>query len=414
MSLMVRDVLPLTTHKENAMAIIGFNDTLRLRRNGKIRAGYKDEKNNNKLINTDYFLLHDAPGVAESIGEKPTEIYFTMYTDSINDVCVTDLRWYNQSQLMCKSMHGAPDENGVDMGMVAAFRGVGIEAKGLMNKPFPRIDAARVRQCSYKGCQDYVLGKCSEHMFLNFMIPQHSMGEVFTLDSTSLNAILNASDVLYKAMIRYGRISGQIFKMYKAPGEIKFQKKDGSQGKSEAQMVYFSVVDFNEYEHKFKNSIKPDDWEALMNMRSSHYALGNVRRALSGSNPAEELQAPDEQSRLEASKNNLLLAGAGAGDEEALRAKAMDPALTPFFEEYGSLIGKEATEKIRIATMRSLATVEEGIKYLKTKIKEVKKAKGTAPATVADKAAAIEQAPPPQLTDVPPPVPPEGPGSSFY
>ena len=376
------------------MAIIGFNDTLRLRRNGKIRAGYKDEKSN-KPINTPHFLLHDAPGVALSIGEKPTEIYFTVYTDNINDIYQTDLRWYNASQLMCRSVHGAPDENGVDMGSVAAFKGVGVDVQGLQQRPFPRIDEARVRTCAYKSCPEYVKGLCGEHMFLNFMIPQHSMAELFTLDSVSVNAILNAGDVLYKAMLRYGRISGQIFKMYKAPGEISYQKKDGSKGKSEAQMVYFSVVDFTEFEQKFKDQIKPEDWDALMNIRSPHYALGSSRFSIQG--PAREEIATNTRPQIEAPDHKAI------ADEDALIAKAMDPILTPYFNEYGSIIGKEATDKIRIATMRNIPTVADGVVYLKNKIKEAKKKLEPKP----------EEAP--TVTDpVTEILPPAEPGSSLY
>ena len=386
------------------MAIIGFDDTLRLRRNGKIRAGYKDEKSN-KPVNTDFFMLHDAPGVAASIGDKPTEIFFTVYTDNIDDICYTDLRWYNTSQLMCRSMHGAPDADGVDMGAVAAFKGVGVDVKGLQQRPFPRVDEARVRTCAYKACPEYIKGLCGEHMFLNFMIPQHSMAELFTLDSVSVNAILNAKDVLYKSMLRNSRISGQIFKMYKAPGEISYQKKDGSKGKAEAQMVYFSNVDFNEYENRFKSQIKPEDWEALMNIRSPHYALGASRQVAAP--PMRDELTGSRQAQLE-STSVLSTKLIDNSDEEQLKLKAMDPVLTPYFDELGRLLGKEPTEKIRMATMREIPTVEAGVLYLKNKIKEQKKKQGKEVTTEP-----TPEVPPQEETPVEPPPPVEG-GTSLY
>lgn len=361
------------------MAIIGFDDTPRLRRNGKIRAGYKDEKTN-KLINTDYFLLHDAPGVSLSLGEKPTEIYFTLYTDDINAIYRTDLRWYNSSQLMCVSMHGAADENGLDMGSVAAFKGVGLDVKGLMQKPFPRIDEARIRKCAYKACPEYMQNKCGEHMFLDFVIPQKSMAEVYTLDSVSVNAILNARDVLMKCMMKYNRVSGQIFKMYKSPGEITYQKRDGTKGKSEAQMVSFSVVDFAEYEAKFKSSISPEDWQALINLREGGYGSGLQSRTYVGlpSSPMAALPAADQVPQIAQQAQSF---GIKEDDEAELLAKANDPAILPYFEEYGKLIDKEPTEKIRMATMKQIATVADGIEYLKKRIKEAKKTKGSSTAT---------------------------------
>ena len=384
------------------MAIIGFNDTPRLRRNGKIRAGYKDEKTN-KLMNTDYFLLHDAPGVAESIGDKPTEIYFTVYTDNVPDVCHTDLRLYNANQLLCRSMHNAPDENGVVMGAVAAYYGLGLDVKGLQQRPFPRLTDARVRHCQYKSCPEYVQGKCGEHMFFNFMIPQHSMGELFTLDSVSVNAILNAEDVLWKAKLRYGRISGQIFKMYKAPGEISYQKKDGSKGKSEAQMVSFSIVDFDEYEQKFRNQIRSDDWDALMNIRSPGYILGTTSFEITGPT-REELtggQTPQIAAPAQSANQQLI------DDQDAGRARAMDPILTPYFEELGALLGKEPSEKIRIATAAPFTSVAAVLEYLQKKIKEAKKKAGVA--QVENPPPPVEQPP----VDVPPPHV-EGSGNSIY
>ena len=222
------------------MSIIGLTDRPVLRRDGKIRAGKKDGA---KLVNTEHFLLHDAPELNGVLGETATEIFFTVHSDNPLDFMKSDLRWYSASQLLCMSMHNAPGDKGEDMGSVAAYFGTGQDLPGLRQQQFPRIQKARTRVCNYKSCPEYVQGKCTEHMFLDVLVPQCSMGAIFTLDSTSINAILNAHSTFTKAWTRYGgKLSGQIFRMYKKPGEIQYQKQDGSTGKRDAPMVYFDMA----------------------------------------------------------------------------------------------------------------------------------------------------------------------------
>lgn len=346
------------------MSIIGLTDRPILRRDGKIRAGYKDETTK-KLVNTDYFLFDDAPQLAGIYGETATEVFFTVHSDNPTDFMKADLRWYNASQLLCMSMHNAPGDNGQPMGSVAAYFGVGADVQGLQQLPFPGIQKSRKRTCNYKSCPEYVKGQCGEHMFFDMIVPQYSMGALFTLDSTSINAIINAHSTFNKAWTRYGgKLTGQIFRMYKKPGEIKYQKSDGSTGKREAPMVYFDMVNFEEYEAKYKESIRSEDWEALLSLRGRSASLSQ-----SG---GLSLAAPVEAMQIEsADTDTLRLPSAPEADPIATRAN--DPSILPYFEEYAKLLGREATEQVRIATMRNIATVAEGITYLKNKIKETKK-----------------------------------------
>lgn len=378
------------------MSIIGLTDKPLLRRDGKIRAGYKDEKNNNKLVNTDYFLLHDALDLAKRIGEKPTEIFFTVHSDRPEEFMKSDLRWYSSSQLLCRSMHNAPDTNGQPMGSVAAYTGVGMDVQGLRQNQFPGVERSRIRSCGYKSCPEYVKGMCSEHMFLDIIVPQYNMGAVFTLDTTSINAIINAHSTFQKAWTRYGgKLSGQIYKMVKKPGTITYQKQDGKQGKRDAPMIWFELVNFQDYEAAFRNEIMDEDWQALMSIRNRSFIstpVGEVAGYLDGSTSS----AP----ALSAAQPTQGVAGALAGpntgivptDDDAVKARANDPIIVPFFEEYGKLMGREATEAVRIATMKNIPTVEQGVTYLKNKIAEAKKnAKKAQPAEPP-----AQQAPPPQ------------------
>jgi hypothetical protein len=354
--------------------IIGITDKPLLRRDGKIRAGKKE---GNKLVNTDKFLLHDAEELAGILGEETPEIYFTVHSDNPADFMKSDLRWYNASQRLCMSMHNAPDENGNPMGSVASYEGVGPDVSGLQQRQFPRLQRSRVRTCNYKSCPEYVSGKCTEHMFLDVIVPQCSMGAVFTLDSTSINAILNAHSTFTKAYTRYGgKLSGQIFKMYKKPGEIQYQKQDGSTGKRDAPMVYFDMVNFDKYEADFKAKIRPEDWEALMSIRN--------RTAF-----AAPLALPpvDEVAQIGSSQQSGM-PQIGMSQEDPVKLRANDPAVLPLFVELGALMGKEPTEDLRMATVQNFPSVPEVVKYLKNKIKAAKAGQAK-PATAADKAGAV-------------------------
>lgn len=377
--------------------IKGLTDKPVLRRDGKIRAGYKDEKTR-KLVNTDHFLLHDAPQLIEKLGEHPTEIYFTIHTDVINEVARADLRRYTSSELVCMSRH-ATKVDGIDA-EVAAFFGTG-DAPNVTGTQFPGINRARVRKCLYQTCPDYVSGSCSEHLFLDMLIPQYSMGAIFTLDSTSINAILNVFSTLQKTATRFaGRVAGEIFRLYKKPGEITFESSSGKRGKAEAPIIFIEHVPFVKYEALFRDQILPEDWEALTNMRNRSGAGLSLFSSAMG---APALDAPVETSLLEAPAQGSIaqLATEAAStppvkqeDEDAkYTAIANDPALTKLFDEISSLIGKENTEANRVATVRMKGSVQATADYLKARIGDIKRTqKKAAPqeATSQDKAAAID------------------------
>ena len=356
------------------MSIIGLTDRPILRRDGKIRAGYKDEANGNKLVNTEHFILVDAPQLTSIFGETATEIYFTVHSDTAEDFMKSDLRWYNASQLLCRSMHNSPDEHGRPMGAVAAYMGVNGDVAGLQQKPFPGLNKSRLRNCGYKSCANYLKGDCSEHMFLDIIIPEYSMGGIFTLDSTSINAILNAHSTFGKAWTRYGgKLTGNIFKMYKKPGEIQYQKKDGSMGKRDAPMVYFDMVNFEDYEKHFKDRIRSEDWESLMNLRNRQYVAAPQSLALS---------APDEVAQIAPPQSIAQIAAAAETDPDAgLKAVADDPTFVKIANELAVLKGLDiVADADKIAGMRMATVKHKGtdlkkiIEHMQRSIKDAKKA----------------------------------------
>lgn len=353
------------------MSIIGLTDRPILRRDGKIRSGYKEE-GTNKLVNTDHFLLHDAPQLQGIFGETVDEIHFTVHSDNPTDFMKTDLRWYNSSQLLCLSMHNAPGEQGQNLGSVAGYFGMN-DVQGLKHQPFPGLAKARMRQCTYKSCPSYVQGQCTEHMFFDMIVPQYSMGALFTLDSTSINAIINAHSTFAKAWTRYGgKLTGQIFKMYKKPGEISYQKKDGSTGKREAPMIYFDMVNFEEYEAKYKSSIRSEDWDALMNLRLRQFAMG-ATQSVAIAPPVESLQlgGPEESAGA--------LPAPVTDPDEAIKVLANDPTFVKLANDLATLKGMDIEKDaakiagIRMATARTRPDLKSLVDYMQKQIKEAKK-----------------------------------------
>lgn len=351
--------------------IIGLTDTAIIRRDGKIRSGYKE---GNKLINTDHFLLHDAPGLASSIGEeKPTEIFFTVHSDNLDEVLKSSLRWYNKNELVCRSYH--------EKGPVAAYFSMN-ETEGVSQRPLPGIMNSRERLCRYQECVQYKQGLCSEHMFLDIMVPQHSMGAVFTFDNTSLKGLQNAYSVFHKAKIRYGgKLAGQIFRAYKADDHGSYVNKNtGQKVKTDIKVLQFEVVDFSWFEANYGQKIKPDDWNALLALRSQH-AIGLAQLSAPPVDEEMVLKAPGNLAALTAPQeptdngDNSVDPAAAAAEREyqAQLAKADDPAAAAVFEEIAKLTGRENNLDVRLATAKNFPNSQKMIEYLQGKIREIKK-----------------------------------------
>ena len=347
--------------------IKGLTDTLALRRDGKIRSGTKD--NSGKLNNTPYFLLHDAPQLIPALGENPTEIYFTLYTDNLAAVAKHDLRWYSRSELSC-----------VGNGEIAAYSGTS-DVAGVRQKPHPIMNKHRERACVYRQCPEYINGMCSEHLFLDMLIPQYSMASMFTLDNSSISGLLNVLSALQKAQIKHsGRVAGQIFRLFKKDAEISFQNpKTGQKSKRLVPVIHMEYVPFAEYEKKFRDKISTDDWESLVALRS-RTSIIMTQLGLSGQDAPELLEAPLQQ---------IQLPGPEKSDEEYIRERANDPLVMPLFDELAALLGKPNSEEARYNTAKQEPSVPMLVDKLKGWIFATKKKNA---ATQAATQAALEKA----------------------
>lgn len=358
--------------------IKGLTDTLVLRRDGKIRAGFKEEGDRGALKNTPFFLLHDSPQLIPVLGENPAEIYFTVYSDDLRAVARDDLRLYSKTELIC-----------LGNGETAAYFANG-EVAGVRQKQHPLFNKSRERACMYKQCPEYMNGQCSEHIFLDMVIPQYSMASVFTLDNTSINGLLNILSALQKAQLKYaGKLSGQIFRLFKQDMELNYQDpRSGRRGKAPRPVVHMESVSFQEYEAKFRDKVKPEDWEALMALRGRP-SMAQVSLSL---------EAPQETQQLTHQSVGQLPAPE-VSDEEVIRARANDPLVLPLFEELAALRGKPNTEEARFNTAKMVPSVQTLVEWLKRAIaadkkKQAAKVEEKAPQTQEQEAA----------TPVPPPT----------
>lgn len=355
---------------------------------GKIRAGSRDEKTK-KLSNTPHFLLHDVPELIPVLGDNPTEIYFTVYSDDPEVFFPTDLRMYNSSELICKSMHGQIDpKTGQSMGTVAAFFKNDIEVEGLSQKPFPGIQRARVRRCS-QACPDLVSGNCSEHFFLRMMIPHFSMGAIYVLDNTSFLGMQNLQSVFQLASYRLdGKLAGEIFRLYKRKEEGHYMKENGQRGKTEINVVNVEYVKFEEYEKKFKEKTDSIDWAKLVSARKRNVAI--EQPILPAPDDVVLLEGQDDGFAAPAAQLPESPAAVAQSNEEALKARANDPSVAKYFAEIAQLLGKENSEELRMKTAERYSLADL-ITYLQGRIKEEKKKVQSA-----NKQATAAKAPPAQ------------------
>lgn len=379
--------------------IYGMTDQPDFVRNGKIRAGAKDDRGIPR--NSPHFLLHEVPELIPILGNTPDEIYFTVLAHNINYSFRSNLAWYTKSELVCRSYHGHKDPvTGENMGAVAAFTKVGVEVQGLSQKPFPGVQRSRIRNCAGKACPDYIRGDCGPHMLLDMVIPQYSMTNIFTFDSTSVIALKHVWGAFCSSFVGVrGKFAGQIYKLYKTKSDVGFQNKDGSMSKRETDVVHMIYVPIEEYEAKFRATIRPDNWEILMDIRNGRLAP-EFSGLLIGA-PADA--AVDLVPQLEAAKTDATSTSPqpmtpaseapAQSDADAIKQRANDPAVAPFFAEIALLKGKENSEEARISTAAAFPDVQSLVTYLKNRIKESKKAVKDVKA--APKAAVTHQAPPP-------------------
>jgi len=340
--------------------IIGLTDNVNFRRDGKIRAGTRDEESG-KMDNTPHFLLHDAPQLIPILGEHPKEIYFTVPTNDVDRFFRPSLRWYTRNELMCVSTHEPGKQ-------IAAYLSFG-DAPGVKQNAHPTWPKARERQCLYKTCPQYIEGKCGEHFFLDMIIPQYSMGSVFTLDNTSINAVVNVDSAIKKGFLASaGKLAGQIFKLSKKIVPISYTDMAKAKKYNRDQaVIHMDYIPWDHVPEEVKQKIRPDDLAALKGLRTGSIRLNfnlpspDAPQGLTGPEPVAALTSPE----------------AAVSEEEALKERANNPTVIKYVEELAGLTGVPNSEENRMKLARNVSppTAEGIVAYVKGRIQKLKKEK---------------------------------------
>lgn len=376
------------------MSIKGLTDKPVMRRDGKIRAGYKETKNGKEVpVNCDHFLLHDSAQLIPVLGEKPKEIFFTVVSDDLNAVAFNELRMYTKTELICQgngetaAYYATGDLPGVKQTPAIFQEKDPITGKVISERTVPR---SRERLCQYKQCPDYVKGACSEFIRLGMVIPHYSMGAWFDLENTSINGILNIMAAFEKARtmnFHKGRkISGEIFKLYKEKDSLPYESRDGKKGRSDRDVVHMVHVPFSYYEEHYKGKCPPESWEALMALRGATLVINTAA-----------LPAPVEQAQLPAPAPALAgpLGVDPIAGETAIKERANHAGVSKLFDEIALLVGKTNTEELRIATARQFPDVNRLAAYLKKRIADGKKSKEQSAVAAAPVDPTVHTPPPP-------------------
>lgn len=353
--------------------IKGITDSGGFRRDGFIRAGYP-KKGKAPGENSEHFQLRDAPQLIPVLGENPSEIYFTVYDDHLEAIAPHDLRKYAANDPVC-----------IGDGQQAAFFANASDVSGLTQQPHPFMAKSRLRHCLYKNCPDYQAGDCHETIRIEMVIPQFSMASLFTLWNRSINLILDAISCFKKTQIQTaGKLSGQIFRIYKVKKKMPFQNVNtGRRGRSEKDVISMEYVPFGVYEEKFRNKITDENWAALIALRERHCTSTDYSRlALEAPQAQAQLPGPMEQALVESPTDQ----------EDAVKKRANHEVVLPLFEQLGALVNKEPTEALRIATAKNFSDVGKLADYLKKKIASEKKNRAAKEDVVAETAPTIPPA----------------------
>jgi len=151
--------------------IKGLSEIRRLPRLGKIRLGVKDtsKKTNREYPKeVDYFVLTDAPGVAEVYGETPKSLDVVIPVEDETVFFPQAYKCYGSERgLKCKG-------DGEDCLRLDEKRGEFVEG-----------------ECIPEGCSWFLEGKCRKVGTLFVMLPKVSMAGVYQIDTSSFHSIVD-------------------------------------------------------------------------------------------------------------------------------------------------------------------------------------------------------------------------------
>jgi len=340
---------------------------------GKIRLGERRENQAGKEfpVNVPYFVLDDAPGVAEVYGEKPASIEIVFPTNDMEAVTPSAFRWFSA---------GRKDKGGNPIGGKRICQGNGaLELPDGTFQPgvatwYDRsrkppedeiisIDAVAgrcSRVCWGDRCVDAKdekgYPKCRMGMQLFVILPRVSFDGVFQIDTTSRNSMPQIHDQL--VFMQNGPRGGFAwipFRLYKK--EIPVNPVDPRTGETVPGTQ--QIIALEVWEKEFDRLYGADTKKALQQLK------GSAQQFLPSPDEIEATTMEDNYPMLEAGEAEL----AATVETKVNDAKgiANDPEILSAFAEYGKVVmNKQLSEKDRMLLIRK----KEGSPDLKAAVLE--------------------------------------------
>jgi len=359
---------------------------------GKIRLGVRKESAKGSLYPSDveYFVLKDAPGVAQVYGEDPTELDIIFISDDLNQNIPTWYKWYAAGttnskgeaiggKLLC--MGNGPLSEIVN-GETVITPGTALYYKG--RDPNNRA-VIPTRPCLAEGCPDWVDDKgnkkCRQTMQVICILPRVSLYGGFQIDTGSWYSIESFHNQLELVRsLNGGSVRFIPFKVVRE--ETATPYFDTRTQKDVVGRHYIMKLKPNENFFELHGSAVK---ERLAVFKNANFTLSGVTEKL--------IEGPMEDNfpLLEAGATEVLSAPERVETAEAL---AEDPQVNEKFNTLEKLLGKTFTYKSRVIAIRKKEN-EPDIKAavlleLDQKIAQ-EKAKAEAPVQVVAPAAAKER-----------------------
>jgi hypothetical protein len=199
-----------------------------LARAGVIRLGYKVKKNGKEYPTpSDHFVLKDAPGVAEALGnERPKELRIYLPFDDIDLVLPAYHQYWVASALVCRgdgeSIQYAINPN---TGQVVIRDGVAIadfESGKTQYKAGQHMPCPGMTHDLYPKCQH-----CKPNAMLIVMLRDVPRLAYYQIATTSIHNIIGLTEQLTYIKQTIGRLQGVPFILKLAPRKISVPKSDG-------------------------------------------------------------------------------------------------------------------------------------------------------------------------------------------
>lgn len=353
------------------MPILRFEENIKLPLIGKIRLGIRQE-NTGYPKTVEYFVLDDAPYVADVYGNDPKELDVMFVSDDMELSMPYYLKWYGS---------GVKGKDGSIIAGKLKCYGDGKTATYLEGRdPVTRV--APTRECKYEQCPDWKDGKgnpqCKPSMSVYVMLPRVSLRGFYRIDTTSQISIDNFVSLITTLKNTWGTFKMQPFTIYREETATRFMDKNGQERQG---VQYIMKIRPNE---TFQKQYGGELTTKIQTLQALNYTMPNAKELIEA--PMEDhfpvvdaAQLP-ENTQAQTTATKVDLATQLAEDADVLQ----------LFSELCTLKQRQNNQKTRILTIRKFENSPDvkaaTIAYLKEEIEKAKPAQTppTEPAISAD------------------------------